>query len=235
MDELEFRRRVYANPDTTDPDVIEAARADESKRAFWNEQKQFDMKLKQAVKVDVPDDLAHKLIWQQTAEEFSRQRRRSRWHIAMAASVAFVFGIGFTLWSQQPLSLEGQALAHMVHAESERPHSPLPVDLQQVNAKLASFGAEFSEMIGDVETVNYCHLSSVRSLHLIVNTEYGKMSVFIVPPTDDSPRERFDFADSHYKGQGIALQKASIMVVGDKQSDTSALLNNVKSHLRFSA
>lgn len=29
MDELEFRRRIYADPETTDSDVIEAAKADE--------------------------------------------------------------------------------------------------------------------------------------------------------------------------------------------------------------
>ena len=68
MDELEFRRRIYADPETTDSDVVEAAKADESKRSFWNEQKQLDKQLKQALKVDVPEDLASKLIWQQSAE-----------------------------------------------------------------------------------------------------------------------------------------------------------------------
>ena len=32
MDELEFRRRIYADPETTDSDVVEAAKADESKQ-----------------------------------------------------------------------------------------------------------------------------------------------------------------------------------------------------------
>ena len=64
MDELEFRRRIYADPETTDSDVVEAAKEDEKKRHFWNEQKKLDQQLKQALKVDVPDDLANKLIWQ---------------------------------------------------------------------------------------------------------------------------------------------------------------------------
>ena len=54
MDELEFRRRIYADPETTDSDVVEAAKADDNKRHFWNEQKQLDKQLKQALKVDVP-------------------------------------------------------------------------------------------------------------------------------------------------------------------------------------
>ena len=88
MDELEFRRRIYADPETTDSDVIAAAKADENKRKFWNEQKQFDKQLKQAVKVDVPEDLKHKLIWQQSANEFAIYQKRSRWYVAMAASIA---------------------------------------------------------------------------------------------------------------------------------------------------
>ena len=181
MDELEFRRRIYADPETTDSDVIEAAKADESKRSFWNEQKQLDKQLKQALKVDVPEDLASKLIWQQSADEFTRYKRRSRWYLAMAASVAFTVGIGLTMWYHQPLSIGGQALAHMQYAEMEHAHSLLPVDLNMVNAKLASFGGSFSEMLDGVEVANYCHLSTVRSLHLIVNTPQGKMSVFVVP------------------------------------------------------
>ncbi|MAI64029.1 MAG: hypothetical protein CL600_03965, partial [Alteromonas sp.] len=57
MDDLEFRRRIYADPETSDSDLIAAANTDEKKRSFWHEQKQMDKKLKQALKVEVPDDL----------------------------------------------------------------------------------------------------------------------------------------------------------------------------------
>lgn len=234
MDELEFRRRVYANPDTTDPDIVEAAQQDPAKRAFWRDQKKLDRELKQAVKVPVPDDLAHKLIWQQSADEFARHKRRSRWYTALAASVAFAVGLSFTLITAPTPSLEKQVLAHMVHADDEQAHSALPVDLRQVNMKLASFGASFTDMIGDVRVVNYCHLDNVRSLHLIVDTDQGPMSVFIVPKRDDlfaPPR----FSDDRYRGQGAQMQRASVLVVGEKQADLTPLLNNVTAHMQFSA
>ena len=234
MDELEFRRRVYANPDTTDPDVIDAAKQDPAKRAFWAEQKKFDRELKQAVNVPVPDDLAYKLIWQQSADEFVRHKRRSRWYIALAASVAFAIGLSFTLVTQPTVSLGNQVLAHMVHAEDEQAHSVLPVDLRLVNAKLASFGASFSDIIGDVKVANYCHLDSVRSLHLIVNTEQGIMSVFIVPRRKDLSLSH-NFADDKYHGQGIEMQRANIIVVGDKDADLSPMLSSVQQRIRFSA
>ncbi|GFD68048.1 DUF3379 family protein [Alteromonas sp. KUL106] len=234
MDELEFRRRIYADPETTDSDVVEAAKEDESKRSFWNEQKQFDKQLKQALKVDVTEDLASKLIWQQSADEFTRYKRRSRWYLAMAASVAFTVGIGLTMWYHQPLSLGGQALAHMQYAEMEHAHSLLPVDLNMVNAKLASFGGSFSEMLDGVEVANYCHLSTVRSLHLIVNTPQGKMSVFVVPERGDI-RVPSEFKDSQYRGESIKMKRANIMIVGDKDADLSGIKKAVSERIQFSA
>ena len=234
MDELEFRRRIYADPETTDSDVVEAAKDDESKRSFWNEQKQFDKQLKQALKVDVPEDLASKLIWQQSADEFTRYKRRSRWYLAMAASVAFTVGIGLTMWYHQPLSIGGQALAHMQYAEMEHAHSLLPVDLNMVNAKLASFGGSFSEMLDGVEVANYCHLSTVRSLHLIVDTPQGKMSIFVVPERGDI-RVPSEFQDSQYRGESIKMQRANVMIVGDKNADLSEMKKAVSERIQFSA
>ena len=234
MDELEFRRRVYADPETTDSDVVEAAKADESKRSFWNEQKQLDKQLKQALKVDVPEDLASKLIWQQSADEFTRYKRRSRWYLAMAASVAFTVGIALTMWYHKPLSIGGQALAHMQYADMEQAHSLLPVDLNMVNAKLASFGASFNEMLDGVEVANYCHLSTVRSLHLIVDKPQGKMSVFVVPERGDVtvPSE---FADKQYRGESLKLQRANVMIVGDRNADLSEVKEAVAKRIQFSA
>ena len=234
MDELEFRRRIYADPETTDSDVVEAAKADDSKRHFWNEQKQLDKQLKQALKVDVPEDLASKLIWQQSADEFTHYKRRSRWYLAMAASVAFTLGIALTMWHHKPLSIGGQALAHMQYADMEQAHSLLPVDLNMVNAKLASFGASFNEMLDGVEVANYCHLSTVRSLHLIVDTPQGKMSVFVVPERGDVtvPSE---FADKQYRGESLKLQRANVMIVGDKDADLSEMKEAVAKRIQFSA
>lgn len=234
MDELEFRRRIYADPNTTDSDVVEAAKTDNSKRDFWNEQKQLDTQLKQAAKVEVPEDLVNKLIWQQSADEFNRYKRKSRWYMALAASVAFTVGIGFTMWYHQPVSLGGQALAHMQYAETERAHTFSPVNLEMVNAKLASFGASFTDDIGNVEVANYCHLSTVRSLHLILDTPEGKMSVFIVPERSDI-RVPAEFEDKQYRGESLTLQHASIMVVGDKHADLENMKKSVADRIRFSA
>lgn len=234
MDELEFRRRVYADPDTTDQAVVAAAKADPAKMAFWQEQKHLNRALTATAQVEVPPDLAHRLIWQQSANEFVRQRKRNRWYVALAASVAFAIGLSITLLPQQSVRLGNEALVHMQYAETEQAHSVLPVNLAQINAKLAGFGASFTEMIGDVTVANYCHLQSVRSLHLIMRTSQGTVSVFIVPQRDDISLPP-QFADDRFHGQAVNMQRANIMVVGDKHADLAPVVNKVRQSMRFSA
>lgn len=233
MDELEFRRRVYANPDTTDRDIIEAAKSDPAKQAFWQEQKIQDNALLEAIKVPVPEDMAHKLIWQQTASEFVRHKKRSRWYVALAASVAFAVGISFTLFHRGPVSLGNEALVHMQYAATERSHSGLPVDLTQVNAKLAGFGASLTEMVDNVKVANYCHLNNVRSLHLIMDTEYGLMSVFVVPSREDISLPEA-FSNDQYHGEAVKMQRANILVVGDKQADLTPVVQEMTRKIQFS-
>lgn len=235
MDELEFRRRVYADPDTIDPDVVRAAELDPEKRKFIEQMRQMNHGLKQAARVSVPDDLAHKLIWQQTAEDFSRRKRKQRWYIGVAASVALTMGILGTLWfTATPSQLEYHALAHVTHVPKELPHSAQPVNLNQVNAKLASFGGQLTAAIGNIKVVNFCHLQATRSLHLILDTPQGKMSVFIVPP-DKAAEIPARFGNQQYDGTSFGLQQASVMVVGAKGTNLDELAGKVRQSIRFSA
>ena len=235
MDELEFRRRIYADPDTTDPAVLKAAENDPEKRTFRDQMRRMNNELKQAAKMPVPDDLAHKLIWQQATNDFVQQRKKHRWYTALAASVALMVGIISTLWFvQRPANIETQALAHVVHMEKELPHSAVAVDIAQINAKLASFGGHLASSIGDVEVVNFCHLETIRSLHLILNTDQGKISVFVIPQdkAGDLPNR---FGNSQFEGTGFGLQKASVLVVGAKGANLLPLTEKVKKSIQFSA
>ncbi|GGF71905.1 DUF3379 family protein [Alteromonas lipolytica] len=233
MDELEFRRRIYTNPADSDQDLVDAAAQNPDNEAFWQEMKQLDDKLKMAADIPVPDDLANKLILRQTLREFNQQKRRNRWYIGLAASVAFTFGIGLTAWQQQHVQLDEAALAHMYYAETEQPHGTAEITPQLVNAKLAQFGAELDPSIGHIASVNYCLLDAIRSLHLIIETPEGRMSVFLVPE-HDKPMNN-DFADRSYHGSSYALHKTNILVVGDKGTNIPAFKSELKQHLKFSA
>lgn len=234
MDELEFRREVYAAPSADNPRVKQSAESDPAKMAFLKELRQLDADLKQASKIPVPDDLAHKLIWQGTITDFETHKKRSRRHLALAASVAFVVGISFTVWQQQSHTIDfsHEALAHMQYQELMP--GARTVSLSDVNSKLQSFGATLASDIGEIKSANYCHLDKQRSLHLIVDTEQGLVSVFVLPNTENGTFDRA-FSDAKYAGEKLDVQQANVLIVGEKGQDLSKMKQSVKQRMVFSA
>lgn len=234
MDELEFRRTLYADPNSTDERVLAAIADDPKKQAFCKELKQLDKKMYQASQVNVPDDLVHKLILRQTMQTRKTSKVRHRIQLAMAASVAFVVGVSFTMWQQNNLlDLSKQAIAHVHHEGSYALDAQENISLQQVNAKLARFGGELSEDIGRVYYANFCDFENVRSLHMVVEGEYGKVSVFVVPH-DDKYLSEGSSHDSRYNSQAIDLKRASIIVVGEEGTNISKMQEQLNRKIQFS-
>lgn len=234
MDELEFRRVMYSDPNCTDPDLLEAIASDPKKQDFYKELKQLDVKIKQATQVKVPSDLAHKLILRQTLQSHKTHKTRARVQLAMAASVAFVVGISFNMWQQSNLlDLADQAIAHVHHEGINALGAYENVSLQQVNAKLAQFGGEFTEELGEVTYANFCDYENVRSLHMVIEGKEGKMSVFVIPH-DDAHKASGTASDKYYNSQAIDVNRASIIVVGEEGTNVRKMKEEIKEKIQFS-
>ncbi|WP_299075259.1 DUF3379 domain-containing protein [uncultured Paraglaciecola sp.] len=235
MDDLEFRRKLYADPHCSDDDIKAAIAGDPKKRAFYNEIKQLDKSMDQASQVQVPDDLVHKLILRQTMASHKSNKQRQRLHLAMAASLAFVVGVSFTLWQQNNLlDLSKQAIAHVRQEGDYALGAQENISLQQVNAKLAQYGGELSDDIGRVYYANFCDFENVRSLHMVVAGEKGKISVFVVPH-NSAYMPKGSSHDEKYNSQAIDLKRASIIVVGEKGENVSKMKQQISEKMQFSA
>jgi hypothetical protein len=235
MDELEFRRTLYADPNCKDEKVLAAIADDPKKLEFCKELKQLDKSMQLASQVKAPDDLVHKLLLRQTMQSHKASKVRTRIQLAMAASVAFVAGVSFTMWQQSNLlDLSKQAIAHVHYEGGYALDAEENVPLQQVNAKLAKFGGEISEDIGRVYYANFCDFENVRSLHMVVEGENGKMSVFIVPHNDAYQSEGSSH-DKGYDSQAIDMKRASIVVVGEEGSNVSKMKEQLNKKIHFSA
>ena len=235
MDELEFRRTLYADPYCKDDKVLAAIAGDPKKQVFCKELKQLDKNMQQASQVKVPDDLMHKLILRQTMQSHRTSKVRNRIQLALAASVAFVVGVSFTMWQQSHLlDLSKQAIAHVHYEGGYALDAQENISLEQVNAKLAKFGGEFSEDIGRVYYANFCDFENVRSLHMVVGGGNGKVSVFIVPH-DDAYLAEGSSHDPSYKSQAIDLKRASIIVVGEEGDNINKMKQQLRQKIQFSA
>lgn len=130
--------------------------------------------------------------------------------------------------------MQDHALAHVTHLSKEIPQVGYTVDLDQVNAKLASFGGMMKNPVGDIKVANFCHLQLTRSLHVILDTPAGLVSVFVVPP-DAEQQIPQNFENQQYRGTSFSLQKARILVVGDKDVNLVPLTEKLKNTMVFSA
>lgn len=235
MDELEFRRTLYADPHCTDEKVLAAIADDPKKQEFCDELKQLDKDMHLASQIKVPDDLAHKLILRQTLESHRSSKVRNRIQLAMAASIAFVVGVSFTMWQQHNLlNIADQAIAHVYKEGSYALDAQNDISLQQVNAKLAQFGGELTEEVGHIYYANFCDFENVRSLHMVMQGKNGKVSVFVIPH-DDTHDAKGSATGRGYKSQAMDVKRASIVVVGEEGADIQGMKEQLKRKIHFSA
>lgn len=235
MDDLEFRRALLADPKTNDAQVLDAIAKDSKKLAFCNELKQLNQKMTEASQVKVPDGLAHRLLLRQSMAAHQQRRSRNRFiQLAMAASIAFVFGVSFIFWQQSNvLSLSQNAIAHVIKEGDYALGANEDISIQQVNLKLARFGGEFTTKVGQVYYANYCDFNNVMSLHLVMQGESGKVSVFIVPHEQSYKAD--NLTEGKWTSQSYDLSRASLVVVSEQAADAATMKEKLAKSLIFSA
>lgn len=240
MDDLEFRRRLLADPNDNDPEIIKTTNQSSSNRHFSNELQQLDLKLKQALNVDIPDNLADRILFHQSSQAQPKTKHNYKRYLSygLAASVMFFVGVMVgrqDFYPQQPqqqaftsTSMSAIALQH-VNAEAKFvEHTDEAVTLQQVNAKLKPFGTSMNQLPGHIYYLNYCGFDGNRALHMIVGTDIGKMTVFIVP--QPSSKIATD-SDNINQSLLLPLQDASLIIVGDKDEKLMPIAEKLKSEL----
>ncbi|WP_371195533.1 DUF3379 family protein [Glaciecola sp. SC05] len=232
MDDLNFRRTIYADPYTKDPEILEAAKSDPKKQAFWDEVRMMEASLEQAMNVPVPEGLADKLILRQSMDDFQQQKKRRPWYLALAASVFLASILSVSLLMQGPTDLKSDVYAHMSHMSYELNKSG-KVDLAMVNDKLATYNGQVNEGIGEIVSANYCYLDSIKSLHLIIKGKDGLASLFVMP-SEISKTIDDDFSNDVYTGSAFLLESAKIIIVGETSAQVEELKAKAKTLLSFS-
>lgn len=233
MDDLTFRKTVYADPFTMDPAVIEAASKDSKKKAFWDEIKAMEVQLQTAMNIPVPENLAERLILRQTLSQHKSDSQKRPWYIALAASVVFASVLSFGMLNSGNSKLTDDVFAHMSHMDVELNKSA-QVDINTVNDKLASFNGQVNGDLGEVVSANYCYLDKIKSLHVILRGENGLTSLFVVPNsiTDTIGKS---FSNATYQGASFLLESAKVIVIGENRSDVERLEQRAKQAMSFSA
>lgn len=222
MDDLQFRREAYGDPNNQTDEFLQHLANHEDDAKLVNDLKSLDSKLMQALNVPVPNDLADKLLLRQQLTQHQHDKKHTRYLMAMAASIAFVIGISFSMLKLTPVDLSEHALTHVAH-EGKALMMDQNINFNDVNFKLASVEglgqSKFIQQPGHVYYTAYCDFQGVKSLHLVMADETGKkVTLFIVPVEN---RMQFDeaFANQKYKGKGFETAGAYMMIVGENDTN----------------
>ncbi|TKB45183.1 DUF3379 family protein [Thalassotalea mangrovi] len=219
MDELEFRRRLYANPKDPGADIRKSMAGHPANEKFFNDINQFEKRLDSALHVSVPDNLASNLILRQTLDSHRQQSKKRRWHLAVAASVAFAVGIGVQYFTASPVysSTADYSLAHYYHEQGKFDDSDGEgITLATLNDKSSDMNVRFKDDIGSIIAVKDCYFDGMDSLHLVIRGQYDNVTIFVIPKVkhlSNTPQ----FADSKVHGLTRQFKQGDVIILGDKR------------------
>jgi hypothetical protein len=236
MDDLQFRRAIYADPNNQDADTVAAQQEDPSKKQFAQEISKLDEQIRQALHVPVPDDLCNKLILRQTLASHQVQKRKTRVHLALAASVAIVGGLmlNFLQFSSAYSNLGDYALAHVYHEQgSFTNNASNQVTLTSLNQKMAAFDGNFSQSLGKLLFADYCRFDGMKSLHLVYQGKTSPVTVFVVPKNEQLSFSN-SFNDKQLFGSSIEFNNSNIIVVADKNESLGQWQQNISETVSWS-
>lgn len=233
MNCLEARRELAADPGRpSDALRRHVADCDTCARALWREQG-FDRRLREALSVPAPDELAERLLLTQT----TRHRRR-HWRpvMALAASLVLALALGVT-WQLgvRPVS-EAQALnqyvaAHMGH-EPEALNATTPVNLGTVEKLLNDYGLHLSGEVDNIVYAKRCPTPNGDGVHLVVRTAEGPITFLYMPEQQVSGQVDVD-ADG-YQGYVTSFGDGAAALVGTPSDALEAVGERLVNAIRHS-
>lgn len=195
MDELEFQKRVLAQPNDIDSELKEFANEDSARAQFIKDSEALDEQIKAALDVPVPDDFASRILAHTQAHADDDQvsdsqpmasvshikpKQRTPWYLAIAAMA--MLGTGAFVYQQttSQAGLGEHALAHIYH-EMNSLSATESVSIDDVNKLLAKFGGTVDSLPGEVTYLRYCDFEGKQSVHLVFQSQSGPVTVFFVP------------------------------------------------------
>lgn len=223
MDDLQFRRCIYADPASLDQDINDARNADPAKNKLAQELCRLDEKIKQAMNIPVPDDLCNKLLLRQTLASHQQEKRKTRIHLALAASVAIIAGVivNYLQFSSSYNNLGDYALAHVYHEQNTFSNDDnTRVSLTSLNNKMTTFKGAFNGSMGELISADYCRFDGIKSLHLVFQGVTDTVAVFVVPKKEHLTFTD-NFNDKKLQGESLSFEHANILVVADKNESLS--------------
>lgn len=246
MNELEFRKRLYANPLEVDLELLAAAGADPALQKILEQTQEMETEVAALVNaVEVPSSLADKLMAiadtasadtssQNLGEIASKPAANNKFfqYYAIAASLLLALGVTFSLtFDSGPTSAEmavgDDVLRHLYMDGSEidevsNASNTTIFGLPALNAVMADSGTrlvsnDFLQNL-PIRSAKPCEVvPAFQSAHLIFAGTQGAVSVIVI---NNSPVSiEYSFRDDRFNGIVVPMGAGNMVLVGENNED----------------
>lgn len=241
MDELEFRKRVYANPTDVDQEVTDAARAEPALGQILDEAQSLESEISAVFgSVSASPDLAARLCAlpaeasaEHTARAASKTSTNSFFqYYAMAASLLLAVGIVVSVTllggpSAAEVAFGDDLILHLYHEVNEinainngteLPTIGMPAVAQVMAHADTQFNDEGFLRATPVRFAEPCAiLPTYQSAHLMVQGTRGAVNVIVInnsPVTDE-----YSIQDERFNGVVVPMASGNLVLIGEKDEN----------------
>jgi hypothetical protein len=227
---LEFRRHVGAEPFSTDPAVTGHRAGCAACARHQDELQAMDRLLGRAMRIDFQEgsDPALSPYGDRAGSDPSPRR----WY-AMAASLVAGVLVAATLWVSWPApTLAAEVIDHVLHEPAawtmDRELAP-----EAVAEVLDPSGARLREQAGPVTFAKRCFFDGHWVPHLVVQTDAGPVTVFLLGHRDVAAATRID--EQGFSALVLPAPHGSIAVVGRNVTGIDAIAHQIFNAVEWGA
>ncbi len=223
MDELNKKRLEKADPSSKYRSMQESeyqALSKEEKDSL-TESFQFEKQLQQALAVDVPANLADKiLLSQRTPNSFRFFSLRPA--LSMAASITLVM---FLLIGRNDDKISTMALTHIYNELDHLVESTEVIDRKRVVAEIQQLGLELPNLPNEISYAGPCVLGDKKGMHIVARVNDSPVTLFI---SRDSSNGITEFNDNRFSGKVYPSEQGSIIIIGESIDDVNQVYQQTR-------
>jgi hypothetical protein len=232
MDFSEFLRRLGADPNDRDPDLLRARRSGGEFERAAIEAERFERQLARATRLPAPDGLLDRLraVGDQ-ADSKPAAGKRFR-HLALAAGLLIAVGAAGVTWNLNRGwdSVDDYVMDHYRHDGPATLRREGTARAGEVQELFARFDVQAAAGLADmVRVIKVCPTPNGKGVHLVLDTAQGPITVIYMPGTrvEDHQGVGFEGMDALY----VSLKNGSAVIIGQPEQSIDSLYTLVQQSL----
>lgn len=229
---IDVRRIIGAEPQRRDAAITAHCQSCASCTAFVREMRALDARLEPALKVDVPEELAARIVLDATLRQ-----QRHPWRPWLAAAASTLMAVSVAAAAYEYRHPQGEVLASAVvghiqdESDSIQPDRALIHDASLVQGVLDTVGARLAANFRNVSYAQVCLFRGERVAHLVFEGPEGTVTLILLPHIHVKQATPVD--EDGFHGLIEPAGKGSVAIVTNTNTPMQPMLDTVPAQVQW--